>query len=125
MKNVINLLFYSVFLSLCFIAFIFLYHNLPIYLQYCICKISGFFTIVVMLILLFLLFGSMKLIKSNITKLGMLGAIGTIIMYSLWLSLDYGAKHPYASATGFNIAEITLGIVCSFLVLDKIIKKGK
>lgn len=124
-NNMRKMFFFMLYVFIAYGLFLLFSPLLPEVIQDKISRISGFCVIVIMLILLFLLFYSLKLINNFILKLGLVGSIGTIIMYSLWLTIDYGSKHPYASATGFNISEMTLGLACSYLLLDKLITYTK
>ena len=108
------------FISFLYVIFLTFSPRLSPIIQNEICRISGIGVIFIMFMLLALFFYALKLIKNTIIKLGIIGCVGTIIMYSLWLIIDYGSKHPYASATGFNVPEITLGLACGYLLLDKI-----
>jgi hypothetical protein len=124
-SNLKRMVLFMIIVFFCYLIFLVFSPLLPVVVQDKISRISGFGVIVVMLILLALFFYLFKSIKSFILRFGIMGCVGTIIMYSLWLTIDYGSIHPYASATGFNVSEITLGLACSYLLLDKIINSMK
>lgn len=124
-SNIRRMFLFLTFVSVCYAIFLLFSPFLPAIVQDKICRISGFGVIVIMVILLFLFFHSLKLVKNFVIKLGLTGCIGMIIMYSLWLTIDYGSKYPFAAATGFNIPEIALGLACSYLLLDKLINHTK
>lgn len=61
-----------------------------------------------------------KKISSLLLKVIIAGCIYILIMYSLWLTIDYGSIHPETSAICFNIGQSCMAAALFYLILDKV-----
>ena len=118
-KNIRKMIIYCLFISITYFVFLLFAPMLPQCILNKISRGSGYIVIATMLLVLCLLVYSFTSIKGFIFKFGIIGAIGTIIMYALWLAINYGAKHPHTSEIGFNASEITFNLSCAYLLLER------